>query len=289
MRQTGHFTVGGRDLRPHDHVAYAGRGSTDFSRLAMHVVASAAADERVVVCADPDWDAAELLDDEIESGRVLLLPTAGIYDAVLSGVPGAAQAQLRDFDAVVEGSLSLGYAGVRVVADNTPLLAEPGAPLDRWLEWEQTTDAWQATRPVTGVCYFAAERVDPGALAAVGHRHPLTGGLGAEPNWYVHHDFVDGEVDGVVAPALVGAVEVSDVPEFARVMRTEFAIGSADRSQPPLLDLSATTYLHHRAVEAIGAAAVLVRGRPARLVHAPSVVARLCGVLNLPSVQLVQP
>ena len=99
----------------------------------------------------------------------------------------------------------------------------------------------------------------------------------------MHHDLVD----GVVAPALVGAVEVSDVPEFARVLRTEFALGGADQQRPPLLDLSAATYLHHRAVEAIGAAALSVRGRPARLVNAPSVVARLCDVLNLPAVQLV--
>ena len=62
-----------RDLRPHDHVAYAGRGSVDFSRLAMHLVASAAPDERVVVCADPEWDGAAALDVEIEAGRVLLL------------------------------------------------------------------------------------------------------------------------------------------------------------------------------------------------------------------------
>ncbi len=283
MRQTGHFTVGARDLGPGDHVAYVGKGMADFSRLAVHVVASAAAHERVVVCADGDWEAAGALESEIDTGRVLLLPAEGIYDAVLSGAPGSAAAQLREFDTVVQDSLQAGYTAVRVVADNTALLNGPPDVVDRWLVWEQVTDRWQATQPVTGICYFAADQVAGDALAAVGHRHPIVGGLGAEPTWFVHHDLYD----GVIGPALVGAVEAFDADELARVMQTEFTLDAAGPGRPPVVDLSGVTYLHHRAVEAIGVAAVRAQSRPARLAEAPSVVARLCGVLNLPTVSLV--
>lgn len=248
----------------------------------MHLVASASPDERVVVCADSDWEAARVLDTEIDTGRVLFVSTAVMYDALLSGAPGGAEAQLRELAAVVEDSLAVGYAGVRVVADNTALLAGRDDALDRWLTWEQAADAWQAVRPVTGVCYFAADRVDGDSLAAVGRRHPLTGGI-AEPTWFVHHDLVE----GVVAPALVGAVEAPDVAEFARIVRTEFASPRVDPARPPLLDLSAATYLHHRAVEAVGAAAMSLRGRPAQLANATRAVGRLCAVMNLPTVQLL--
>lgn len=223
MRQTGHFTVGARNLGPGDHVAYVGKGMADFSRLAVHVVAEAAADERVVVCADADWEAAGALGSEIDSGRLLLLPVEGIYDAVLSGVPGSAAAQLREFDTVVQDSVQAGYSAVRVVADNTALLNGSADAVDRWLVWEQVTDRWQATQPVTGICYFAEDQVPDEALAAVARRHPIIGGLGDEPTWFVHHDLYD----GVIGPALVGAVEAFDAEELARVMQTEFTLDAA--------------------------------------------------------------
>lgn len=74
----------------------------------------------------------------------------------------------------MEAALTDGYRGIRVVADNTPLVADPHA-MGRWLEWEHLTDRFQAARPMLGVCDFGRTQVAPDQPIGLATLPPVLG------------------------------------------------------------------------------------------------------------------
>jgi len=68
--------------------------------------------------------------------------------------PGRRSAPATRFEGVLGEALAHGYRGIRVVADNTPLVRGDDESFRRWLAWEQLTDRFQSKSMVTGVCFF---------------------------------------------------------------------------------------------------------------------------------------
>ena len=263
MRSVATLPHGAGPLSHHDHLACAGRGSSDLARVATQVFATAPDTDALLLCLDAelDWDPDVVFAAELADGRLQLAENRTAYAPLMAGAE--VTDQLHEFDAVVDARLAAGFTGLRVVADNTAFLTGSAADADRWLAWEQRTDAWQAQREVTGVCWFDSAQVEPDRLAAAAHRHPLSAG-DLEPQWRLVHQ--RGPDAGRLA--LSGEVDADQADDLGRALDVERASAPADEWLD--LDLAGVGYLHHRAL-----AALTRPERGLRLLHLPAIVERL--------------
>jgi hypothetical protein len=267
------------DLAVHDHVAWCGDGAAGFARSAADAFAAAADRERLVLVGDLarlEWDPATLFAEPLRAGRLELVDSAAAYRPVLDGGADFAGEQLGAFRTVLDRALADGWSGVRVAADNTPALTAGPAVEERWLAWEQLTDRWQAGVPVTGVCYFDRTAVPAERLARVAGLHPLSWGL--ESPLRIYHDTAP---DGRSLLVLDGAVEASDEAELRlRLLREVVDAGRPAEGSPVLtVDLSRTTYVHHRGLQALQDVATATGAGVVELRGAPTIVRRLVALL----------
>lgn len=267
MRSAGTLPNGTPALAIHDHLACAGKGSSDLARVATQAFATALATDALLLCVatELDWDPDEVFAAELAEGRLQLADNREAYGPLLDG--GEIADQLKHFDAALDARLDAGFTGLRVVADDTAFLTGSAAQADRWLAWEQRTDRWQAQREVTGVCWFDSTQVAPERLAAAAHRHPLSAGT-LRPHWRLHHD---GDPDGTRL-VLSGEIDAFEAADLIRALDVERATAPGDA--PLEVDLSGVQYLHHRVL-----AALTRPERGLRLHHPPPIVARLDEVL----------
>jgi len=93
---------------------------------------------------------------------------AEIYGS--SGI-GHADTQRATFASALSEALRMGYSGIRVAADNTPLVTDPER-LAAWIQWEHVADRFMSENPVTGLCAFDREKVDIGRLRHLATLHP---------------------------------------------------------------------------------------------------------------------
>ncbi len=110
-------------LRPHDHMGWVFAGSSGFAALAEPYLAEGAArGERLMyVAADPSPAALARLSEVVGRRALQVASTAEVYGA--SGVvdpPG----QRATFAAALADARAEGYSGIRVAADNTPLVTD---------------------------------------------------------------------------------------------------------------------------------------------------------------------
>jgi hypothetical protein len=146
----------------HGHLGWCFRGTAQFEGLAGPFLAEGSArHERLVLVSDdprPDQWPRWLLG----TGQLTIASTDEVYG------PGRvvdASSQRKAFEAMVDEALADGYAGLRVIADNTSLIEGPER-LEAWLAWEVAADRFMAERPVTGLCTFDEARARPEDLAA---------------------------------------------------------------------------------------------------------------------------
>jgi hypothetical protein len=161
--------------------------------------------ERVIACvgtpADGFGDAAALIAD----GTLRTLTTAQAYEASGGFAPGA---QRAFYDAATQEALADGFAGLRVVADVTPL-AEDDDARPALVAWEHLADEYVAQGSgFTAMCAYAS-RLAPQALAEVASVHPLVHAP-AKPPFQVFFD--DDRV------ALSGSVDTFGADRLARVL-----------------------------------------------------------------------
>jgi hypothetical protein len=172
-----------RSLQPHDHALWSGDGACDLYDLARTALgAGARRNERLLfVAIDPDparLDGVGDLELLLARGQLELHDVEAIYGA--SGTFSHTE-QLETFEGVLEQALAAGYSGMRVVADNTPLVADASEEAYlSWLRWERLTDGFQAASQVTGICYFDDEALDSERLADLAALHPVRA-AGATP------------------------------------------------------------------------------------------------------------
>jgi hypothetical protein len=217
------------------------------------------------VASDPDprglggiGDLERLLD----RGQLEVADTVEVYGANGSF---SASAQLATFEGVLADALATGYSGIRVVADNTPLVSGSEAGFRRWLEWEQVTDRFQARSNVTGICYFDRGAISEERRLDLASLHPVRVANGAEPPFSF---FVDGD-----AVTITGTLDAWSADQFARILDT------SPEMRELVVDLSQAEFVDHRAVLALSS--IASAEHPVNVRGAPGIVRRMPALLSI--------
>lgn len=151
------------------HVGWAYSGVAEFEgRVGSFLAEGAARGERLMYVAD-DPDVRLWPKGLVEQGALLVLSTAEIYGAEVIVDPGV---QRGAFEAALAEAVSMGFAGLRVAADNTSLVDGPDR-LAAWMRWEAEAEQMMRGRSITGLCAFDRARTDTEALRAVMSVHPV--------------------------------------------------------------------------------------------------------------------
>lgn len=259
-------------LEPHDHVAWYGDGADDLYALgSVALAAGARRNEKLMfVARRPDPGLLTGLGDTerlIESGQLEVADVDEVYGS--SGSFSAAD-QLATFEGVLAKALDDGYAGIRVVADNTPLASGDEERFRSWLAWEQVTDRFQSRSNVTGICYFDRGALGEDRLSDLASLHPVCAAGTIEPPFSF---FVDGD-----AVAITGALDAWSADQFRRIL------SSAPDTDALVLDLSEAEFVDHRALLALNEFASAQR--PVRIRRAASIVRRMPSLLSIPTPHL---
>lgn len=213
--------------------------------------------------ADLAGELARVPDSEAALGRgaLVVLPSAAVYDL---SVPTDARAQLAVYDAVVVQALAEGYRGVCVVADITPLVADP----DRrpaHLHWEHVADRYVTTRPVSALCVYDTSQIT--GIDAIVAAHPLRGPAATWLGLYA---------TGPDAAALDGEADATRGQMLADLLAQ---LPEGDTA----LDLSRLTFLdaHCARILSTGLAARRSAGHPVRVTGMQPTARRLWAVCGL--------
>jgi hypothetical protein len=256
-------------FRVHDHVAWCGDGPHALDRLAVSTFSAAVGRGELMMFVSDAPDPLQLvglahLDALVTNGALQLASIEDTYRDFSDPT-----AQRRVFDVVVDAALADGYSGVCVVADNSSMAAGSDDDFAAWLGWEATADDLQATRPVTGVCYFDRQRVPPERMADLATMHPVLSADIAAPTFQL---YVDGDT-----------VRVSGAVDFFSVEQLRRILDDAPKLTDRILDLSDVEYVHHRALLSLNELAT--EGRTVRL-KTQSIVRNMWSLLDMPSAAL---
>lgn len=259
-------------LRVRDHVAWSGDGPEGLHRLAADVFgAGARTGERMMfVAEDPDPDLLAVTPDLRR-----LLADGVLEVASLDAVYGSSGAfdpdqQLATFTEALEAALADGFTGLRVVADNTPLVRGGDQDVATWLAWEQITDQFQATRPVLGVCYFDRQQLTPERLRDLASVHPVVSASAALPEFRVFRD------DDALW--ISGGLDTFAVDRLRRVLST------TPRHPEIVVDVSQCDVINHHALLVFEEHAN--SGTSIRLRNASSAARRVWELLQVPGSRL---
>jgi hypothetical protein len=256
-------------LQPHDHVFWSGNGADDLYDLASTALADGARrnEQLLFVAIDPDASRLERVGDLeplLARGQLQLHDVEAIYGA--SGNFSHTR-QLETFEGVLDDALAAGYTGIRVVADNTPFVADTSEErYVSWLSWEQLTDRFQASSQVTGICYFDDQALDDERLSDLAALHPIRAANAVRPPFII---FADED-----AVSVTGALDLWSSGRFTRVLDALPSDG------PLVLDISRAEFVDHRALLALNDAATTAR--PVRIRGASRLVSEFPSLLALP-------
>lgn len=154
---------------PRGHIGWAFTGMPEFEgRAASFLAEGVARRERLMFVAD-DPDVGLWPKGLIGQGALLVVSTAEIYgtETIVD-----ACTQRVAFEAALAEAISLGFTGLRVVADNTSLVAGPDR-LAAWMRWEAEAGHMMQGKPITGLCAFDRTRTDAETLRVVMSLHPV--------------------------------------------------------------------------------------------------------------------
>jgi hypothetical protein len=191
-------------LRPHDHVGWAFSGQAEFDALAGAYLAEGAAlgELLMYVAVDPSPATAASLRDVFGTDAVRVASIAEVYGA--SGIVDAT-AQRATFAAVLADALASGFSGIRVAADNTPMVTDERR-LAAWIRWELTADRFMSENPVTGLCAFNRDHVDVDRLRHLAMLHPISPVDSPVPQFRLFADAgnlcVEGDIDSFAVAEL---------------------------------------------------------------------------------------
>lgn len=194
-------------MKPHDHICWVFSGSGEFAVLAESFLAEGASlNERLMyVAEDPDvsgfgeWVAA------LYPGTLTTASVAEVYGA--SGIVDAPR-QRATFAQVLTEALAGGYNGIRVAADNTPLVLDQER-LESWVHWEIVADHFMSENQVTGLCAFDGGRVDLNTLRNLETLHPLSMAERPKPPFRLFNDEGILRLEGEVSSRAVGQLSLA--------------------------------------------------------------------------------
>lgn len=191
-------------MRPHDHIGWVFEGRSDFDLLARRFLSEGVArgELLMLVAEDPDASTVEGLEDLVEGKPVQVASIAEVYGA--SGVVDP-EGQRATFSGVLDEALAAGYSGIRVAADNTPLVLGYER-LNAWMLWESVADRFMSENPVTGLCAFDRHRVEVDQLRHLATLHPLVSSSTPTPQFrlYAYDEAV--WVEGLIDTFAVGQI-----------------------------------------------------------------------------------
>lgn len=222
-------------LEPHDHVAWVG-SADELDSVASAAFADGArrGEKLLFVAEDPDparLGGVDGLEGLLTTGQLELLAVDAVYG---TGKAFSASAQLATFEGVLADALADGYRGIRVVADNTPLVRGDEESFRRWLAWEQLTDRFQASSMVTGVCFFDRAALSGERRADLAALHPVRCASIADPPFSV---FSDGN-----AVSVTGTIDGLSAERFGRIL------GTVPVDRPLVVDLSGSESVDREAL-----------------------------------------
>jgi DcmR-like sensory protein len=197
-------------MRPHDHIGWVFDGPAGFDALAAPFLAEGAArGERLMyVTADPDPAVAARYGSILGPRTFQVASIAEVYGA--SGLVDATS-QRATFASAVALALAEGFTGIRVAADNTPLVADK-VRLAAWMRWEITADKFMSENQVTGLCAFDRTRVDVDRLRHLATLHPLCSSDSPVPQYRMFTDDgnlrIEGQIDSFAVSELPRVLDV---------------------------------------------------------------------------------
>jgi anti-anti-sigma regulatory factor len=201
--------------------------------------------------------------EDLEDVPVQVVSLAGLYDVGGRIVP---ERQLERFAAATRDALADGYAGLRVLAEITPLVRDPARHAD-FVRWEHQADRWMSQgNPLSLLCAYDRRILGAGSVDDIFCVYPLVHTHGEEPPFRM---FGDGG-----AAALGGEVDASGVPRLERVLTY---VGGIEAG---VIDISAVDFLDHRALIALADHGRLVGGLTLR--GAPPVVRHVWDLVGWP-------
>lgn len=158
-------------LGPHDHIGWIFSGTDEFSALAEPFLAEGAKrNERLLyVAEDPDTSSFGSWKEALVPGTLTGATIAEVYGA--SGIVDAPK-QRATFAQFLADALAAGYTGIRVAADNSPLVLD-SERIEAWMRWEIVADHFMSENPVTGLCAFDRSRIDLTSLQNLATVHPV--------------------------------------------------------------------------------------------------------------------
>lgn len=219
-------------MRPHDHIGWVFDGPGDFDELARRYLAEGVprAELLMFVAEDPNPAVVADLVDLVEERPVQVASIAEVYGA--SGVVDA-EGQRAVFAGVLADALAAGYSGIRVAADNTPLVLD-SERLTAWSRWEYVADRFMSENSVTGLCAFDRRRVDVDQLRHLASLHPLVSAGTPTPQFRL---FADDE-----ALWIDGLLDTFAVTEVSRVLR------ALPAKTPLVIDLDRVSFMSNKSL-----------------------------------------
>lgn len=255
-------------LGVHDHLSWPYEDRDDFVRRVQEFVSGGVAlGLRCVYAADrpPEQLEADLagvpdLQAELSRGAVRITVLGHLYRA---GSVIDPDEMLETFTTATEDAMAEGYAGLRVVADATPLVRTP-EQLAAFATWEHKADRYMTRQPFSAMCGFDRRELSASAAAVLTCLHPAARAGMATFGVFASEDHAD--------LALAGELDLSAVDSLRACLgRTRL-----DVTRELVVDGTRLGFVDHRGLESIrdfasghGATAVLRTSSslPARLIE----------------------
>ncbi len=188
------------------------------------------------------------LQSKIASGALALNVLSDLYP---DGSVIDAGETLATFAAATEDAVSAGYAGLRVVADATPLVRSP-EQLAAFARWEHAADSYMSEHPLSGMCGFDRSQLNRTATIALACLHPAAR-AGITP-------FQVYSPDGPADLAVAGELDMAVKDDFRDCLERT----GLDLTRELVVDGTGLSFVDHRGLETIrdfarrsGATAVL--------------------------------
>ncbi len=205
-------------MKPHDHIGWVFSGPGEFAVLGESFLAEGASlNERLMyVAEDPDISGFGEWTAPLYPGTLTAASIAEVYGE--SGIVDAPR-QRATFAQVLTEALADGYSGIRVAADNTPLVLDHER-LESWVRWEIVADHFMSENEVTGLCAFDGGRVDLNTLGNLETLHPVSMAERPTPPFRLFNDDGILRLEGDVNTFAVGKVflALQHLPPATRVV-----------------------------------------------------------------------
>ncbi|MEU4769665.1 MEDS domain-containing protein [Actinosynnema sp. NPDC023794] len=278
MRRSG-FVDDTRGLGVHDHVCWRYDDVREFRARAREFLADGL-EQGYRVCYVAPGDAEALVEDlrgidglgrALREGAAQVVSVDATYaiDAVVEP-----EAQVRAYAAATEAAVTDGFAGLRVVAEATPLVRTP-RQLAAFTRYEHLMDHYMADHPFSAMCAYSVAEVGDSAFAQLACLHPNTNAQW--PGFRLH-------AAGDHVTALGGEVDTATGDLFAQALdRVDLRL----RDGELVLDATGLTFLDHGGLLRLANHAAH-RGAPLAIRASWPGLGRLVELLELPDVRVDQ-